>query len=123
MIEVTYLTYLVISIAMTVWVARTLSTNGLVYLVDGLGGNQALAVSTNHLLTVGFYLLNIGYIALTLKERVKPTDMASAMELLVSKLGWVLLFLGAMHFFTMIVISSMRRRALQHCAYEENAKV
>ena len=113
MIEITYAIYLVISIAMTVWVARTLHKNGHVFLVDSFGGNEALAASVNHLLVVGFYLINIGYVSLALKETTRPQDTAAAIELLSHKIGWVLLVLGAMHFFNMYVISKMRRRALE----------
>lgn len=113
MIEITYAIYLVISIAMTVWVARTLHKNGHVFLADSFGGNGALAASVNHLLVVGFYLINIGYVSLALKETVRPQDTAAAIELLSRKIGWVLLVLGAMHFFNMYVISKMRRRALE----------
>lgn len=112
MIETTYLTYLVISIAMTVWVARTLSKNGLVFLVDSFGGNEALATSVNHLLVVGFYLINIGYVTLALKYGAKATDLQTAIEVLSTKVGWVLLILGVMHFFNMFVIAKMRLRAI-----------
>lgn len=113
MIEITYAIYLVISIAMTVWVARTLHKNGHVFLVDSFGANEALAASVNHLLVVGFYLINIGYVSLALKETARPQDAAEAIELLSQKIGWVLLVLGAMHFFNMYVITKMRRRALE----------
>ena len=63
-LELGYLLYLGISIAMTIWVARTLSRNGEVFLVKCFGQDEQLAKSTNHLLVVGFYLVNIGFIAL-----------------------------------------------------------
>ena len=63
----TYLIYLAISIALTIWVARTLHKNGRVFLVDVFHGNEALADSVNHLLVVGFYLINFGYVSLALK--------------------------------------------------------
>lgn len=56
----TYLAYVVISVAMTVWVARTLHRNGRIFLVDSFHGNEKLADSVNHLLVVGFYLINVG---------------------------------------------------------------
>ena len=59
-IETTYLCYLVISVALTVWVARTLSTNGRVFLVNSFASDERLADSINHLLVVGFYLINLG---------------------------------------------------------------
>ena len=107
-----YVVYLILSIALTVWVARTLVKNGRVFLVDSFLGNESLADSVNHLLAVGFYLINVGYIALALKYGEKPVDMAEAIETLSTKVGLVLLVLGAMHFFNLYVFSRMRRRAL-----------
>jgi hypothetical protein len=108
----TYLTYLTISIILTVWVARTLHTHGRIFLVDSFLGNEKLADSVNHLLVVGFYLINIGYIVLALKYGLKPIDLEQTFETLSTKVGAVLLVLGGMHFFNIYVFSKMRRRAL-----------
>jgi len=106
-----YLTYLLISIAVTVWVARTLHSNGRIFLVDTFLGNEPLADSVNHLLVVGFYLVNVGYVSLALKYGDKPKDVAQAIEYLSTKIGVVLLVLGAMHFLNIRIFSTMRRRA------------
>lgn len=108
----TYIAYLVLSIGLTIWVARTLHKNGRIFLVDSFLGNEALADSVNHLLVVGFYLINIGFIAFALKEADKPPDLAGSIEVLSTKVGLVLLVLGAMHFFNLFVFSRMRKRAL-----------
>ncbi len=110
----TYLAYLAISIALTVWVAKTLHKNGRIFLVDSFAGNEALADSVNHLLVVGFYLVNIGFMSLALKSDTKPEDLQGILETLSLKVGWVMLILGAMHFFNLAVFSKMRRRALLH---------
>jgi hypothetical protein len=110
----TYLAYLAISVALTVWVARTLHKNGRVFLVDSFLGNEPLADSINHLLVVGFYLVNIGFVTLALKHGDKAVDTQTALEILSSKVGLVLMVLGAMHFFNLFVFSKMRRRAIQH---------
>lgn len=112
----TYLLYLTIALTLTVWVARTLHKNGRIFLVDAFHGNEALADSINHLLVVGFYLINIGYVTLALKYGDKPTTLEGLLEALSTKIGAVLLILGAMHFFNLYVFSRMRRRALLHGA-------
>ncbi|MGE3819817.1 MAG: hypothetical protein AB7I30_10295 [Isosphaeraceae bacterium] len=106
----TYVGYLSLSVALTVWVARTLSRNGRVFLVDAFGGHSELADSVNHLLVVGFYLINVGYVTLALKYGGKPTDLATAIETLSTKVGLVLLVLGVMHFFNLFLFSKMRKR-------------
>jgi len=110
----TYISYLAVSVLLTVWVAQTLHKNGRIFLVDSFGGNEPLADSINHLLVVGFYLINIGYVALALTEKTAPQDLRGVLEMLSSKLGVVMLVLGAMHFFNLLVFSKMRRRALLH---------
>jgi hypothetical protein len=108
--EITYLTYLALSVVITVWVARTLSRNGLVFLVEAFGHDEKLATSVNHLLVVGFYLINLGYVALALRLSSRPGDTATAMEMLSGKVGLVLLVVGVMHFFNVFVIAKLGRR-------------
>ena len=111
-IVITYLVYLAISIALTVWVASTLHKNGKQFLVDVFHGNAALADSVNHLLVVGFYLVNLGFVSLALTSKVQVVNARQSIELLSWKVGLVLVVLGFMHLFNVYVFNSMRRRAL-----------
>lgn len=110
MVEVTYLLYLTITIGITIWVARTLSKNGIVFLIQCFGQNDVLARSTNHLLVVGFYLVNIGFITLTLSLGNEPTTITGAMRFLSGKVGLAVVVLGAMHFFNMGAIAQFGRK-------------
>jgi len=112
LVVTSYAIYLAISISVTVWVARTLHKNGRVFLVDAFHGNKELADSVNHLLVVGFYLMNIGFVSMALKFGIMPKDVPQAMEALSMKIGMVLMILGAMHFFNLAVFSKLRTRAL-----------
>jgi uncharacterized membrane protein len=107
-----YVIYLVVSVLLTVWVAHTLSKNGLIFLVDSFLGNRDLANSVNHLLVVGFYLINLGYVLLALQAASQPSSVQAVIELLSSKLGVVMLVLGAMHFTNLVIFSKMRKRAM-----------
>lgn len=107
----TYLVYLAISIALTVWVAHTLHKNGRIFLVDVFHGNEALADSVNHLLVVGFYLINLGYVSMALKLGYVINNTQEGIEALSVKIGMVLIVLGGMHFFNLFVFSRMRRRS------------
>ncbi|HYE28623.1 MAG TPA: hypothetical protein VEA61_10365 [Allosphingosinicella sp.] len=110
MVELCYGLYLAISIAMTVWVAHTLSSNGEIFLVQCFGHNQALARSTNHLLVVGFYLVNIGWILLTIAYGEEPRTWAEAIKFVSTKVGLAVLVLGLMHFFNMHAIARFGRK-------------
>ena len=108
-----YLLYLLISIILTIWVARTLHQNGRIFLVDCFGGNEPMADSVNHLLMVGFYLINLGYVTLALKTDLPPANTQEVIEALSAKVGLVLLVLGGMHFFNLYVFSRLRQRGLR----------
>lgn len=107
----TYAFYLAISIALTVWVARVLFKNGRIFLVDIFHGNVQLADSVNRLLVVGFYLINVGYMSLAMKEGGLIGSTQVVLEVLSYKLGWIILILGAMHFLNLIVFFKLRNRA------------
>lgn len=111
-IVITYLVYLTMSISLTVWVAQTLHKNGRVFLVDVFHGNESLADSVNHLLVVGFYLINFGYVSLALKLGYNVADSRESIEALSWKVGMVLVVLGVMHFFNLFIFSRIRRRAV-----------
>ena len=89
-----------------------LSRNGRVFLIDTFLHNEPLADAVNNLLVVGFYLINVGYVALALRYGARPTDLAGTIESMSTKVGLVLLVLGGMHFFNLYVFSRMRRKAL-----------
>lgn len=108
---ITYALYLALAVSMTVWVARTLHKNGRVFLIECFHGNTELADSVNHLLVVGFYLVNIGFVSLYLKTTEDVLGARGVFELLSDKMGVVLLLLGAMHFFNLYVFTRMRKRA------------
>ena len=105
-----YIAYLLISVGLTIWVARTLSKNGIVFLKECFGHDDMLARSTNHLLVVGFYLVNLGWILLTLRFGDAPESVAGAIRFLSSKIGLVVVVLGIMHFFNMNAVAKFGRK-------------
>jgi hypothetical protein len=109
---VTYAVYVTVSLAITYWVGRTLNRNGRVFLVENFEGQEQLADSINHLLLVGFYLVNIGFISLALRYGEKPSDAVGAVEFLSTKIGLVVVVLGAMHFFNMNMLVKFRHSKL-----------
>ena len=96
---VTYFAYIAIGVGLTAWVARQLNVHGRVFLAKGCKGNDELASSLGHLLSVGFLLLHVGFVLLTLKLGGVALDTTGAIELLSTKTGLVLIVLAVSHFF------------------------
>ena len=111
-----YSLYLLLTISLTVWVARTLFNNGKVFLLEIFQGENELAVSVNKLLVVGFYLINIGYAVYTLDNMGNVADAVTMMKKLSRSVGMIILILGGMHFFNLFVLFEMRKRAKNRIA-------
>ena len=88
-ILVCYIGHLAISLIATANAVR----NGRVFLIDAFHGNVELADSVNHLLVVGFYLINVGYVTRALRTSAQVTTARSAIELVCDKFGFVMMVL------------------------------
>ena len=117
-ILISYTLYLALTLALTVWVARTLFRNGKIFLLDIFHGNKELADAVNNLLLVGFYLINIGYAVYTLSITDDILNIRQLVEGLSIKVGAIILILGAMHFLNMLVFYKLRKRALLEKKFE-----
>lgn len=104
----TYLAYLGLTIGITVWVARTLRHNGLVFLAKS-DEEAPLAEALSHLLIVGFYLVNFGVISFVMKAQERVNDVQTSIELLSTKVGAILVSLGMMHFLILAIFSGIKR--------------
>lgn len=107
-VTITYIVYILMSLGITVWVAQTLFRNGRIFVIDAFSGNETMADAVNHLLLVGFYLVNIGFVSMYLSYGAKPSTTVDAIEYISIKIGVVLLVLGAMHFFNIFNFAKMR---------------
>ncbi|HUJ59339.1 MAG TPA: hypothetical protein VLX92_12630 [Kofleriaceae bacterium] len=104
-----YLPYAAIAITLTIWLARTLSRHGEVFLKTVFPDREDLAHAVNQLLVIGFYLVNLGWALLLLHgnsdEAAHPVD---AVVLLSEKLGLLLLLLGVAHMGNLFVFHKIR---------------
>lgn len=119
---IAYSIYLPVTIALTVWVARTLLTNSKVFLVDIFHGQEELAGAVNRLLQIGFYLIALGTTFLRLEIDQERTynqwtatytevGLPSAqqmIEVLSSKVGGFTLILGLILFFNLFILLILR---------------
>ena len=109
---VDYLIYIVASAMVTIWVGRTLYRRGRAFLVS-VFKEEGLADSVNHLLVVGFYLINFGAVALLINSGGAPATVADMVQETATRLGVALLVLGAMHFFNLFIFYVIRRTLRQ----------
>jgi hypothetical protein len=112
---IAYLGYLAITVPLTIWVARALYHHGGVFLIDVFRGNEALARAVNNLLVIGFYLLNLGYVAFFLKAGHVDTT-TGLIETMAKKVGGVSIVLGLVHLGNVWAFNTFRKRAVREAA-------
>ncbi len=108
-----YLIYLSLSLPVTWAVGRTLYRNGAVFLIDAFKGKETLANSVNHLLVVGFYLINCGWVIRSIGNSPVAHNFQQIIENVAGQLGTIMLILGGMHFFNIYIFNRLRVRGEQ----------
>jgi hypothetical protein len=119
-IVVTYLAYLLISVGLTVLAANVLSRSGRLFLAEALGGSDRAATDSaatdsaakgiTSLIVVSFYLISLGVIVLTMRISADSVSAIQAIRLLATKVGVVLLVLGALYLAGIVALMRLRRR-------------
>lgn len=109
----TYLIYLPIAVTMTILVARTLFKNSKIFMLDIFHGRTEIALATNRLFEIGFYLLNVGAALLILKT-YHITNYQEMIEALSAKIGGFSIYLGVILFLNLLLFFRGKKKASQN---------
>lgn len=113
LIVTAYAIYLPIAIILTVLVARNLFKNSKVFMLDIFHGRNEIALATNRLFEIGFYLMNVGF-ALLILEISKYHDFNTTqglIEVLASKIGGFSIYLGVVLFLNLFMFFRGRKKS------------
>ncbi len=120
LIVTAYVIYLPIALTLTVLVARNLFKNAKVFMRDIFHGREEIAMATNRLFEIGFYLMNVGF-ALLILEISKYHDFNTTqvlIETLASKIGGFSIYLGVVLFLNLFMFFRGRKKS-KTIAYTE----
>lgn len=114
-IVIGYLIYLPIVITLTIYVSKALFKNGRLFMIDIFKGNEGIALATNKLFEIGFYLINIGFALYIMKLYYHSHDLSyqTLMEMLSMKIGGFTIYLGLMLFLNLFLFFRGRRKSKQ----------
>jgi len=133
---VAYSIYIPTTIALSIWIAKSLHKNTKAFLVERFQNNDALASSTNNLIQTGFYLIAFGFSFMKMRVRnnghINDTgrwvydqllSSQETIEELAVKLGGFTLILGLLlffNFFIMLLIQRPKKPTVQQIPYNIN---
>ena len=110
---IAYTIYLPVALGLTWYVAHTLFRNSIVFMNDIFNGREEIALATNSLFRIGFYLLNIGFALYILKINLILTGAQDIIEVLSYKVGGFSIYLGGMLFLNLYLFFRGKRVAKQ----------
>lgn len=110
-----YMIYLPIVITLTVFVSQFLFKNSKTFMMDIFHQKEDIAMATNSLFKIGFYLLNIGF-ALCIIEFFQIETMEGLIVSLSKKIGGFSIYLGVMMLLNLLLFL----RGRKHAANKEN---
>ncbi|SHG52805.1 hypothetical protein SAMN05421866_0727 [Chryseobacterium oranimense] len=114
-----YMIYLPIVIALTVLVSQFLFKNSKTFMIDIFHQKEDIAMATNSLFKIGFYLLNIGF-ALCIIEFFQIETVERLVVALSKKIGGFSIYLGVMMLLNLLLFLKGRKHAMNKEKFIEN---
>lgn len=106
-----YMIYLPIVITLTILVSQFLFKNSKTFMLDIFHQKQDIALATNSLFKIGFYLLNIGF-ALCIIEFLQIETVERLVVALSKKIGGFSIYLGIMMLLNLLLFLKGRKHAM-----------
>jgi hypothetical protein len=104
-----YCVYLGACALLIAGLGRTFHRAGRVFLKDAFAGNTTLVDAVARLLDIGFYLVSVGYVALTYSTFLPAMDRNWLLKIVSTKLGGLMLLLGVAHLFNLLLLALFRQ--------------
>ena len=105
---IAYLIYLPVTIGLTTFVSQQLFKNSKIFMLDIFNQKQEIALATNKLFKIGFYLLNIGF-ALRIIHVYNIESYKYLVETLSEKIGGFTIYLGITMIFFIVFFLKGRK--------------
>lgn len=105
-----YAIYLPVVLTLTIVVSELLFKNAKIFMMDIFHQKEKIAMATNSLFKIGFYLLNIGF-ALKIIEFYEITTQENLIVSLSEKIGGFSIYLGIMMLFNLLLFMRGRKNS------------
>lgn len=115
---ISYLIYLPITFYITVIVGRVLYKRGLPFLLDMFSNNEILANILNKSLLLGYYLINLGFAAVSINTFYSIASSTQLVEELSKRIGLNIISIAIIHYFNLFTFSHFSKQ-IQHL-YKNN---
>ena len=99
-----YIIYLFITWFITVHVGLIFYRNGKSYILNLLHGDEKLTLFINRMLLTGYYLLNLGYVTITIRFWKTINNWTDVLTSICTMTGKIMCILSVIHFINMAIL-------------------
>jgi len=100
-----YVIYLLITTFIIIKVGKICYRNGNIYVAQLIPEHEDLCQKTNQVLLIGYYLLNLGYCAMTLISWDKIISYSQLIEIISTKTATIICIIAMLHYFNIFIIT------------------
>jgi hypothetical protein len=109
-----YFIYLMITIFIIVRVGKSCYKNGNVFVSELIPNHKELCQRINQLLLLGYYLLNIGYCAMTLISWETILSTHQLREMIAIKTAIIIFIISGLHYINIIIITKYIQKLINN---------
>lgn len=109
---IAYLIYFSITGIIIVKVGRICYNNGNIFVSQLIPNHEDLCHKINQVLLVGYYLLNIGYCAMTIISWEKIENITQLIEVITSKSAFIIIAIAVMHYINIILLTNYIKKLI-----------
>lgn len=107
---ISYCLYLPATFYITIVIGKDLNQQGAHFLLQTFSGNVELVQTVNKFLLIGYYLLNLGYAAVSVNFFSQIDTWLMLIDELTFRLGIILMGLGCIHYFNLFVLTKFTKQ-------------
>jgi hypothetical protein len=108
-----YFAYLSITIFIILKVGKICYRNGNIYVAELIPNHVDICQKVNQVLLMAYYLLNIGYCAMTLIFWQKIMSFTQLTEIVCSKIAFIIFIISLLHYLNIIIITKYIQKLIK----------
>ena len=109
---IAYLIYFTITSIIIIKVGKLCHDNGNIFVSQLIPNHIELCHQINKMLLMGYYLLNLGYCAMTIISWEKIQYMNQLIEIIATKSAIIILTIGIMHYINIILLTKYIKKLI-----------
>ncbi|WP_329804624.1 hypothetical protein [Flavobacterium facile] len=107
-----YIIYLSLTSVIIIKVGKLCYDNGNIFVSQLIPNHEELCHQINKTLLIGYYLLNLGYCAMTIISWEKIQSINQLIEIIATKSAIIILTIGFMHYINIILLTKYIKKLI-----------